>query len=66
MSRRIVITGVGAVTPIGIGIENLWKACVSGQSGVGEISLFDASRYETKIAAEAKNFNPSDFMLPEV
>ena len=57
---------MGAVTPIGIGIKSLWEACISGHSGVGEITLFDAQNYETRIAAEAKNFNPSDFMLPEV
>lgn len=66
MKRRIVVTGMGAVTPIGIGVKNLWEACVSGQSGVGEISLFDAQNYETRTAAEVKNFNPGDFMLPEV
>ena len=57
---------MGAVTPIGIGIKALWEASIDGRSGVGEITLFDASNYETKIAAEVKNFNPADFMLPEV
>ena len=66
MKKRIVVTGIGAVTPLGIGIKNLWKACIAGQSGVGEVTLFDATNYETRTAAEVKNFNPSDFMLPEV
>ena len=64
--RRIVITGMGALTSIGIGIDKMWESALSGKSGVGEVSLFDASNYETKIAAEVKNFDPKDFMLPEV
>ena len=66
MKRRIVVTGMGAITPIGIGVNNLWESCISARSGVGEITLFDAQNYETRIAAEVKNFKPSDFMLPEV
>lgn len=66
MKRRIVITGMGAVTPIGIGIKELWEASVNGSSGTGEITLFDAQKYQTHIAAEVKNFEPSHFMLPEV
>ncbi len=64
--KRIVVTGLGAVTPIGIGIEEMWRACLAGKSGVGEVTLFDASKYETKTAAEVKNFDPKNFMLPEV
>lgn len=64
--RRIVITGLGAVTPIGIGVDEMWSASLAGKSGVGEITLFDASNYETKIAAEVKKFDPKSFMLPEV
>ena len=66
MKRRVVVTGMGAVTPIGIGLNNFWQASLEGVSGVGEITLFDAHDYETHIAAEVKNFNPQDFMLPEV
>ncbi len=64
--KRIAITGLGAVTPIGIGIKNLWEASCAGKCGTGEITLFDAHDYETKIAAEVRNFNPQDFMLPQV
>lgn len=64
--KRIVITGLGAVTPIGIGIEEMWNASVAGKSGVAAITLFDVSNYEVKIAAEVKNFDPKNFMLPEV
>lgn len=66
MKRRIAITGLGAVTPIGIGVENFWNAAIAGKCGTAEVTLFDASNYETKLAAEVKNFNPTDFMLPEV
>lgn len=65
MKNRVVVTGVGIVSPIGIGVENFWRATVAGESGGGEITLFDAANYATKIAAEVKDFNPADFMLPE-
>ncbi len=66
MKRRIAITGMGAVTSIGIGVKELWAASVNGRCGTGEITLFDAKNYRTHIAAEVKNFEPSQFMLPEV
>ncbi len=66
MKRRVVITGMGAVTPIGIGLINFWEAAIQGRSGVGEITLFDAQNYQNHTAAEVKNFDPKDFMLPEV
>ncbi len=62
MRRRVVITGAGAVTPIGIGVENVWEAACQGRSGIGPITLFDASSFQTKIAGEVKNFNPQDFI----
>ena len=57
MKRRVVITGVGAITPIGIGKEEFWNNLVAGKSGVGLITQFDASEYGTKIAAEVKDFD---------
>lgn len=66
MKRRVVVTGMGAVTPIGIGLNNFWEAAIQGKSGVGEITLFDAQSYQNRTVAEVKNFNPQDFMLPEV
>lgn len=66
MKRRIAITGLGAVTPIGIGLRPFWEAALQGVSGVAEITLFDAQNYATKLAAEVKNFNPKEYMLPEV
>lgn len=64
--RRVAITGLGALTPVGIGVKASWEAILTGRCGTSEITLFDASNYEIKIAAEVKNFNPGDFMLPEV
>jgi len=60
--RRVVITGAGAVTPIGIGKEEYWKALEEGKSGVGLITLFDTSNHAVKIGAEIKNFNPEDWL----
>lgn len=60
--RRVVITGVGAVTPIGLGKEEFWKALEEGKSGVGPITLFDASNHSVKIAAEVKNFDPERWL----
>lgn len=56
--RRVVITGVGAVTPLGNDIESSWENLVCGKSGIAPITLFDASYYPVKIAAEVKNFDP--------
>jgi len=54
--RRVVITGVGAVTPLGNDSQTSWKNMVAGKSGVGAITLFDASGYATRIAAEVRDF----------
>ena len=62
MERRVVITGVGLITPLGIGKEETWSALCAGKSGAGEITRFDTTSYATKIAAEVKNFNAEDFM----
>jgi len=62
MTSRIVVTGMGAVSPLGLDIPALWEALTSGKSGVGRITLFDAEAFETKIAAEVKGFNPTDYI----
>ena len=62
MSRRVVITGLGLVTPLGIGVDQTWTALCKGQSGISEITRFDASGFDTKIAGEVKNFHPEDFL----
>lgn len=58
----MVITGVGAVTPLGLSAETLWKACLTGCSGVSPITGFDASAYTTRFAAEIKEWDPSPYM----
>jgi 3-oxoacyl-[acyl-carrier-protein] synthase II len=62
LNRRVVITGVGLVTPIGIGVEQSWEAVCAGKSGITEITRFDASAHQTKIAAEVKGFRAEDFI----
>ena len=59
---QIVITGMGAITPIGNSVAALWEGIQTGRSGSGPISRFDTSNYATKIAAEVKDFNASDYM----
>ena len=61
-AQRVVITGVGAVTPLGQTAETFWKACLAGCSGVTPITGFDASGYSTRIAAEIKEWNPAPYM----
>ena len=58
MRRRVVVTGMGLVIPIGIGVETAWKNVCEGKSGIGLLTRFDTNGFETKIAAEVKNFNP--------
>lgn len=58
MGRRVVITGLGAVTPIGNDVPSLWEGLLAGNSGVGPITLFDPSNIEVQIAAEVKDFDP--------
>jgi len=60
--RRVAVTGVGAVSPLGIGADATWKSLVSGESGAGPVTRFDASEYSTKIACEVKDFDATDFM----
>ena len=57
MSRRVVVTGMGLVSPVGTSTEESLNNLVNGMSGVAEITLFDASSFEIRIAAEVKNFN---------
>jgi 3-oxoacyl-[acyl-carrier-protein] synthase II len=57
-----VVTGIGLVTPLGIGVDETWSNLIAGKSGVGEITRFDTAEYSTKIAAEVKGFNAEDFM----
>jgi len=60
--RRVVVTGLGAVTPIGNTVEELWEGLVTGRNGVDKITLFDTKDHVTKFAAEVKNFDPANYM----
>ena len=62
MKKRVVITGLGAITPIGNTAESFWPALVAGTSGIGRITRFDAADYDAKIAGEVKGFDPTAFI----
>ena len=61
-ARRVVVTGIGVLTPIGNNLQEYWEGLVSGQSGAAPITLFDATNFKTQFACEVKNFNPTDFL----
>lgn len=61
-SRRVVITGMGALTPLGNSVSEFWQACVDGRSGIDFVTQFDASGYPSRIAGEVKGFDPLDHM----
>lgn len=65
MEKRVVITGFGAITPIGNNVEEMWKAIENKECGIDEISLFDTANFKTKLAAEVKNYNPTDYFEPK-
>ena len=60
--KKIVVTGMGAVTPVGIGVEEYWNNLIAGKSGIDIIKTFDPSELAVQVAGEVKNFNPSDYM----
>lgn len=60
--RRVVITGMGAITPLGNTVEEFWQGCLEGRSGVDYLTQFDASRYPVRIAGEVKGFQPEDYI----
>lgn len=62
MPRRVVVTGVGLISPLGVGTEPTWQALIEGRSGIGPITRFDASAFPVKIAGEVKGFDPQQWM----
>jgi len=60
--RRVVVTGLGAISPVGNTVQETWNALLEGKSGVDKITLFDTSEHKTQIAGEVKNFNPEDYI----
>ena len=62
MARRVVVTGMGLISPLGIGIEENWQALCEGKSGIGRITRFDTANFPVKIAGEVKGFNPEAYI----
>ncbi|MBU1742946.1 MAG: beta-ketoacyl-ACP synthase II [Proteobacteria bacterium] len=65
MPRRVVVTGLGLVAPVGVGVKDGWEAVVAGRSGIGPITKFDATGFKSAIAGEVKNFHPEDWVSPK-
>ncbi len=65
MSRRVVITGMGAITPIGLGVDNFWEGVKANKIGFGPITKFDTEGYKCKLAAEVKDFDGKNYMDPK-
>lgn len=60
--RRVVVTGMGAITPVGNSVQETWQSLIAGKNGIGRIQAFDAEKYKAKLAAEVKNFDPRQYM----
>ena len=60
-SKRVVVTGLGAITPIGKTLPEFWEGLVNGKNGAGEITRFDSALYKTHFACEVKDYNPEDY-----
>ena len=61
--RRVVITGLGCISPVGNNVADMWNAVTSGKSGIGPITRFDASAFSTTFAGEVKNFQLEDYIM---
>jgi len=62
MMRRVVVTGLGAVTPIGNNKNDLWQSLCEGKNGIGRLSYFDTTEFNSQISAEVKNFDPTPYL----
>lgn len=62
MAQRVVITGIGAITPLGLGVEKFWQGLLAGTSGIKRVTRFDPEPYPTQIAGEIQDFNPTDYI----
>lgn len=65
IEERVVITGLGAITPLGLSVEETWQGLIAGRSGIGRVTRFDPSDYPTQILGEVKGFKPRDYMDPK-
>jgi 3-oxoacyl-[acyl-carrier-protein] synthase II len=63
--RRVVVTGLGLITPVGIGVAESWANIINGQSGIGKITKFDCSTFPSQVAGEVKNFDPLAYIPPK-
>jgi 3-oxoacyl-[acyl-carrier-protein] synthase II len=61
-AKRVVITGMGVISPVGLDVPTMWRNLLAGRSGIAAITLFDTSGFEVQIAGEAHGFDPKDFM----
>ena len=64
--NRVVVTGIGVIAPNGVGLRHFWESILAGRSGIGPITLFDASGFKSRIAGEVKNFDPLEYIEPEL
>src|SRR3954469_16981843 len=64
--NRVVVTGMGVLAPNGTGLDAFWESLLAGRSGIGPITLFDATGYNSRIAGEVKGFDPLDYIEPEL
>ena len=60
--HRVVVTGLGAVTPVGIGVEAFWQGMKAGKSGIARVTHFDPTGFRSQLAAEVKDFNPQEWI----
>jgi 3-oxoacyl-(acyl-carrier-protein) synthase len=61
MNRRVVVTGLGVISPVGKDVSSFWEALIKGKSGIDKITLFDAAVFDSRIAGQVKDFNPQDY-----